>query len=73
MWNAAVNTWRAGQFCPHWRLTSSHPRGTGEAKLSRVADAKQCLKLFAGKEKVNRREKQTEGGGGRKGKGTKGG
>lgn len=62
-WSAAVNTWRnTGQICPHWRLSSSQPGSSGDAKSSRarVADAKQCLELFGGKEKASRRERKGE-------------
>lgn len=76
LWNAAVRAQRntePGPVGPHWRLGSSQPGRRGEAELprARVADAKQCLELFAGREKVNRRErkgggsKQGEVGGGR--------
>lgn len=56
-------TQRLGPGCPHWRLASSQPGSRGEAKLSRarMADAKQCLELFAGREKVNRRERKGGG------------
>lgn len=63
VWKAAVHTQRNTEdepVCPHRRLSSSQPGSRGEAKLSRarVADAKRCLELFAGREKVNRRERK---------------